>query len=137
MKRAHEEGEREKRMRLRIKERVSDLIESDILLRQEKKAEGAAVAGEPREAFNTYVKDFLPRLAGRSCFRGDDRKEFQDEVLRIIRDMYEGGLHSEAFSRCLERHCRNRMDTFDSEAWRVKAMHVFWTSEEVNRATSQ
>ena len=124
-------------MRLRINERVSDLIESDIpLCWHEEDAEGAS-GGASRDAFNNFVTAHLPRLAERACFRGDDRQELREELVRIIRDMFEGRLVSQAFPCCLERHCGIRMGTFDSEAWRVKAMHVSWPSEEVNHATSQ
>ena len=154
MKRAHEDGGRgggegggkdedeliKKRMRLRLKERIGDLIDSDVLLRQERDAEGAdrhIAAGESRELFNEFVTAQLPRLAGRACVRGADRKKYQDEVLCIIHLMLEGQLVSQAFSCCLEKECIERMRVLDKNAWEKRAERICSSSREADRAVAR
>ena len=151
MKRAHEEGGRggggggdddsdQKRMRLRLTERIGDLIDSDVLLRHERDAEGAdrhIAAVESRELFNEFVIAQLPRLAGRACVRGADRKKYQDEVLCIIHHMLEGQLVSQAFSCCLKKHCIERMGVLDNNAWRTKAERICSSSPEADHAVAR
>jgi hypothetical protein len=125
MKRARDEGSDTAKARFQLQERMSKLAKEDKLLRLELQLKPEAKAWESREAFNTFVTAQLPRIAERACVRGDDRKQYEEKVLGIIRAMHQEGLVSQAFSKCLELHCSRRMGKFDSEAWKRRARRIF------------